>query len=128
MSTSAAVSGALAAAAAASASAARDAECRTVLAGYEPKGASVEMQREYASCVYRIHGSGEPLDPMAAFLIKVAVVLAFLGAAAGIFFSRQDPWNSWGDAALYAVGGAILFPSGLGLILLAGAGIQFLFS
>lgn len=117
-------SGASAQAAAASARAAR-AECIATMPDYNPKTATVQEMRYYADCVYRVHGSGEPMPDGVVLVIKVAVVLLLVGFGVGAWKGREE--GGIIDGFVYGVvGAAAVFAVLLvGALLLAGVGFLF---
>lgn len=78
------------AAASAAQSAARDAECRATIKTFDGTHATVEQRREYAACVHRIDGTGEPMDPMASIIIKAVIVFSFIGAGIGAAWGWKE--------------------------------------
>lgn len=90
------------AAASAAQSAARDAECRAIIKTFDGTHATVEQRREYAACVHRIDGTGEPMDPMATIIIKAVVVFSFIGAGIGATWGWRE-----GGAFEAVLGGAL---------------------
>jgi hypothetical protein len=108
---------------------ARDAECRVVLENFDTTTKpTLNEQREYAGCVYRMHGSGEPLTQGDVVAIKVLIVIAIIGACIGIYKAGQDSWNGITEYFAMALFGAIGAPIVLGIIGGAGYGIYFLFT
>ena len=117
-------SGASAQAAAASARAAR-AECLAAMPHHNPKTATVQEMRYYADCVYRVHGSGEPMSPESVLGLKFAVFLLLAGFAVGA-------WKGWEDegalgAFMWGVAGAAMVFAALLVFALLVAGVAVLF-
>jgi hypothetical protein len=126
------VSLAIAAGASAQASAAseiaRKAECTAKEAAFQPTTATVEQKRDYASCVYTLHGSGEPMDPWTALLLKICVFLVFCGAGVGLFAAYKDDWAGPFEYGFYPIAGAAITAAALFVLGLAVVGVGFLFS
>ena len=89
-------------------SAARRAECMQLVNGYEHDTATVAQSREYAGCVFRLYGNGEPLSGPEVLALKIAVVVALIGVGVGAWVGRED---GWGFAIFGAVLGAIILPA-----------------
>lgn len=110
---------------------AEDAMCESVLRAPPPSTGDIAGLRTFAGCVYRIHGTGEPLDPVSAIALKTVIILSLLFAAAGAVLGVMH--NSDLDlkifgAILFAVLGAIVpFAGGL-IVLLVLAGLRFIAS
>lgn len=121
-----AISSAASASAAAASARARKAECMVRLEQYDVKTATVEQARDYASCVYTLHGSGEPLDPASAMLLKICIILVLAGAAVGGYRG----WNYDGliGAFFFTIGAATITAAALFAVGVAALGINFLFS
>lgn len=106
--------------------AAERARCYGVLDRYDAKTATVVQARDYAHCVYNIHGDGEPLSAWAAVLIKVAIVVGILSMIVGAIWGWRE------DGPMIAAAGALMFPAALGLAALVaglvGWGVVFLVS
>ncbi len=119
--------GASAQAAVASSQAAK-ALCVARMPNFDAKTATVQQAREYASCVHRVYGSGEPMDPGAVIALKLIVALSFVGLIAGGVYGWRDSWGDWFDVVMWAVVGAIAPWLAAGVLFLAAAGLQFLFS
>ena len=103
---------------------ARRAECVAVEATFDSRTATVEQKREYADCIDLLYP--DPPTATEATLLKVAIVLCFIGAGAGT-------WWGWREDRLFGatIGffiGAVGVVIGLGVLLLAAAGIAFVFS
>jgi hypothetical protein len=108
---------------------ARDAECRVVLEIFDSSSKpTINEQREYAGCVYRIHGSGEPLTSGEVMAWKAIIIIAIIGACIGIYKARQDPWSSGFDYFTLAFLGALGLPLVLAILGGAAYGIYFLFT
>lgn len=120
-------SGASAQAAAASARAAK-AECIANMGNYDPKTATVQQQRDYASCVFRLHGDGEPMDAGAAIALKAVILLSFVGAGIGAWIGYRDSYDDWLMAVAGGFFGAAAPWLGAFILALAAAGLSFLFS
>ncbi len=121
-----AVASAASANAGVAASRARDAECVAKMGQFQPATATVQQQRDYASCVHRLHGDGEPMDAGAVIGLKVVVLASFVCAAGGAVWGWDEEGGS--GAFMGALVGAVA-PWFAALVLaLAVAGLQFLFS
>jgi len=121
----AAFAGAAAASAAASASNAREAaRCSGVLQSFDAPVATVEAKRDYAGCVYRIYGDGEPMSAAAVLLLKVTIGLALIG----MVYGGVKGWRDDGlvMAVLGAIFGAIIPFCAAGALVLVLMGLQFL--
>lgn len=114
-------SGASAQAAAASARAAR-AECIAAMPQHNPKTATVQEMRYYAGCVYRVHGSGEPMSDGLVLIFKVAVVFLLAGFGVGAWKGYNDEGVVVGF--MYGIGGAVAVLAVIlvGVLLFAGVG------
>ncbi|WP_089177276.1 hypothetical protein [Bosea sp. AS-1] len=121
-----AISAAAQAQAAAAQAAAERSVCISITKNYAPATATVADMREYANCVFTLHGTGEPMSASAALLIKGMIVLAFIGAAIG-------GWLGWRDdgpimAAIGSFIGAVVVAAAVFVLITVAAGVQFLFS
>lgn len=115
--------------AAAASSRARDAECRAILSAYDTSTKpNLHEQREYAGCVYRIHGTGEPMSANDIMMVKVIIVVAIIGACIGVYKSVNDSYNDVFEHCLSASFGAICLPIFFAIIGFALYAIKFLFS
>lgn len=127
MSASASIAASSAASAAASASAAREsARCSGVLQSFDTTVATVEAKRDYAHCVYRIYGDGEPMPFAAVLLLKVTIALALIG----MVYGGVKGWRNDGPVAavLGVIIGAIAPFATTGVLFLVWLGLQFLVS
>lgn len=124
---SAGVSAGMAASAATSASEAREAaRCSGVLQSFNAPVATVEAKRDYAHCVYRIYGDGDPMPFAAVLLLKVTIALALIG----MVYGGVKGWRNDGpvDAVLGVIIGAIAPFATAGVLFLVWLGLQFLVS
>ena len=108
---------------AAAANAAMSAKCATVLPNYRPEGASVAAMREYAACVYHVHGSGEPLDPFMALALKVVIVLSLVVGVVVSFRTFRE--SEMMERILYPIFGVFFVWFGALALWLAAAGIAY---
>jgi hypothetical protein len=118
MSTTAATAAATAAIASSNAAqiAARRAECRAMMPGFQHDGATVVEQRQYAGCVYRLHGSGEPFSPGVEMALKAVFLLALVAGGFGAWVG----WRDDGPLMALAIGLASAFAVPLIALLLWG--------
>lgn len=122
---SAGVSAGMAASAAASASEAREAAwCSGVLQSFNAPVATVEAKRDYAHCVYRIYGDGEPMGAAAVLLLKVAIGLALIGAVYGGVKGWRDDGPALAVLGIFI--GAVAPFAAAGALVLLWLGLQFL--
>lgn len=71
--------------------AAENARCTAVLTQPLMTTASVDEKRDYAGCIFRVHGSGEPMTEASAILLKLLIVVCFVGAGFGAWVGwRQE--------------------------------------
>jgi len=94
---------------------------------FDATTSTVGMKRDYADCVFEVYGSGEPMSQSLAILIKIAIVLAFVGIGAGVWHARRG-YNDIAETIFYALFGGVLLPTGFGFLIAAYYGIAFLFS
>lgn len=97
---------------------------------YQHDGSTIDQMRDYASCVYRVYGSGEPMSSTLALLIKASIVCA-------IIFGSAFGWREWrcgyfkgklSDAALSSIIGIMVggvIPFAIAVVVIA---VKFLFS
>ena len=121
------VAGASAQAAVASSQAAK-ALCVARMPNFDAKTATVQQARDYASCVHRVYGSGEPMDPSAVIALKFVVALSFVGLIAGGVYGWRNTWGDMLDVVMWAIVGAVAPWLAAFCLFLAAAGLQFLFS
>lgn len=102
------------------------ARCNGVLQRYNPATASVVEMQDYAGCVVTVHGSGQPITGAEAVLVKIAILLVFVGMLVGGYFGwRADGWVGCLMFSLFGAAGAAL---GMFVLALIVAGVGFLFS
>ena len=95
---------------------ARRTECKLIISSY-PQHPTLSEQREYAGCVYKLYGNGEPLTHGDIFAIKVLIVIVLIGACIGYYKSTQDKYkDGLLDAFMFTFFGAILLPILLALV------------
>lgn len=87
--------------------AAAKARCESELKSYDAGTASVEQMRDYARCVFTVHGSGEPLDPNVILALKVTIIVSLIAAGVG-FVRGWTKGDGLGDGLLFGLAGAIL--------------------
>jgi hypothetical protein len=89
-------------------------KCTEVLATYDPRSATVEQAREYAGCVYTVHGTGEAPDKT---FIAMLLLFVLIGAGIGAYMGDRIG-DSRSDAVFGGILGAVMgFPA---LMVLAG--------
>jgi hypothetical protein len=94
--------------------------CKGVVAYYDAGAASVAQMHAYAACVQRLYPTGVWVDTM---WLKLAVAGLLLSFAAGLVKPIDMGWGSRAACAvLYPIG----FGCAIGVILLVGAGVNFL--
>lgn len=77
-------------------------QCLATMAVYQPKSATVVQMREYAGCVHRVYGSGEPWYPVTLILIKAAIVVLILSMPVGAVVGwRSDEMETRLASALW---------------------------
>ncbi len=104
----------------AAANRARRVACEGLVGNYDPKGASIELMREYADCIDLLYP--DPLTPIEAQWIKYVLIACFIGGGLGSWYMAREGFGDWYD---YPVGfvfgflgtGAVL--GILGLLLMA---------
>ena len=90
---------------------ARVTACTKYVQGYTNDGATTAQRQEYASCVATLYP--QPLTEGDTYVVKGALVLMFLGIAAGIWYARkQSGWMRSGviDYAMFALIGGLCLP------------------
>lgn len=109
---------------------ARRAECKAVLGTFDAKDASISQRREYASCVYTVDGSGQPMDPSMVLTIKVAIALALLGGLLGAYYRvNPDGIDGYGVGPLQGFAWGVLGAAvAMFVVGLLGLAILFLFT
>ena len=112
------------AALAASAHAERIARCGISIPNFEPKTATVAEMRDYASCVYVVHGSGEPMPAGVEIALKVLILGSLVG---GLFFGAKS-WREDGPVlgVLAFAMGALAIPIALLVVAAVVAGLAWI--
>lgn len=99
--------------------AARRAECQGIFANFDPKGASAEAMRVYATCVRDVHGLHDPWTPQSLLVAKLIVVILLVGAVAGFIVGTKE------DGPIFGVLCSLLGAFGGALAILALAAVAF---
>lgn len=89
---------------------AETAYCKDYLYSYDAKAASIGEARQYAACVHRIYGDGEPMSAGMVLFIKAIILAAVLGASFGVWlvWRGHDHWTQLFDYILAGILGMIL--------------------
>lgn len=87
--------------------AAEKARCERELKGYDAGTASVEQMRDYARCVFTVHGSGEPLDPTVVLALKATILVSVIVAGVG-FVRGWTKGDGFADGMMFGITGALL--------------------
>lgn len=97
--------------------------CASYIKSYNAQTATVQEMREYASCVHRVYGRGEPLSGGEIGAIKLAILVFFVAwVLSGYKLYRED-----GLGVSIGIGFCLAAIITLGLALVASAA-GFLFS
>ena len=109
---------------------AKDAECKFLLQNFDSlKNPTVTEQREYANCVHRIYGNGEPMPSDVAVVIKVAILIVFAFFFFGMWKEKSEHSRSdFVDVFMSGMLWALLSVIAMFLIGLIIAAITFLVS
>lgn len=111
--------------------AAKDAQCKATLSTYDSLNKpTIAEQREYADCVYRIHGTGEPMSADVAIVLKIVLLIIIISSVYGGYTEYKN--KNMGGGVIDIFMWAIMYGIGafgimvvLALVLL---GLQFIFS
>jgi hypothetical protein len=105
----------------AASSRARDAECRVILSDFHNiTKPALHEQREYAGCVYRLHGDGVPISDGNIMFIKVCIVIVLLSWMYGLYVEFYKNRGSYYNGPLekfFMSMGYPLFTTLIGIIL-----------
>jgi len=108
MSASIAIAASASASAAAANARARKAECVSLMKGYEDTKATVGDRRDYASCVYTIHGDGVPMTGAELIILKIIIFIALASIPVGVWWGYKE------DGVGFAILTGIVLPVALG--------------
>lgn len=95
--------------------------CQAMMPGYAHQGATIEQMHAYAQCVGRLYP--EPMATGETAVIKVAIVLIFVGMGIGAWLERRE-YNGLMGALM---GGIVMVGVEIVLFLVASA-LYFLFT
>lgn len=107
------------------ASKAHDMQCRLVVQGFDNKTATVQQQKEFASCVQRLNP--EPMAGGEVIFIKVWIAIVFISMAVGGYKGYKDEWSSVSVGVGVFLGFCFGFMAGL-ILLVGFVSIAFLFT
>ena len=97
--------------------------CQAMMPGYAHHGATVEQMHAYAQCVGRLYP--ETMATGEAVVLKVAIVLIFVGMGVGAWLTRRD---GPGEMLMGTFVGAVVIAGAELVLFLIAAALYFLFT
>jgi hypothetical protein len=89
--------------------------CKSYISSFHAETATTTQMQEYAHCVGLVYP--QPLAGGEIWLLKAAIIVAFVGMGIGIYKSLNDSYNEFTDHFMFGLVGFFLLPALVAIIL-----------